>query len=208
MRLRDAGRNRTSGLISSRVLRALGAAALLSPVALVAQEQRSGPAGQPYTVKAGDTLWDLAQLYLKDPHLWTEIFKLNKDKIADPHWIYPGQVLLIPGAPAKAEVVVAPEPAPKPVQTVPVQPVPPLPIAPQRPTPPPVAPQGPTVFAPPVAGEVASGQVGPDATVPRTVLLDEYITAPYVVRTETKLSRSTAACRHRYRLCRPASARR
>lgn len=48
-----------------------------------------------HVVKKGDTLWDLSAKYLKDPTKWPAIYKLNKSIIKDPHWIYPGQKLLI-----------------------------------------------------------------------------------------------------------------
>ncbi len=89
-----------------------------------------------HTVVAKDCLWNLAQTYYHNPFRWQAIHAANTDKIKDPHWIYPGQVLVIPdlpepevgelparpvetGAtptevPAEPEQAAAPEPAPEP----------------------------------------------------------------------------------------------
>jgi LysM repeat protein len=48
-----------------------------------------------YTVKRGDTLWDLSSMYLTSPWRWPELWGMNKEQIKNPHLIYPGQELLL-----------------------------------------------------------------------------------------------------------------
>lgn len=50
-----------------------------------------------HEVRVGDTLWDLAARFLSDPMRWSEIFDLNTSVVEDPHWIFPGELLKIPG---------------------------------------------------------------------------------------------------------------
>ncbi|MDH6591889.1 hypothetical protein M2165_001778 [Variovorax sp. TBS-050B] len=48
-----------------------------------------------YTVKSGDTLWAISRLYLLRPWRWPELWGMNINEIANPHRIYPGQVLYL-----------------------------------------------------------------------------------------------------------------
>jgi LysM repeat protein len=48
-----------------------------------------------YTVRSGDTLWAISRLYLLRPWRWPELWGMNIDEIANPHRIYPGQVLYL-----------------------------------------------------------------------------------------------------------------
>jgi hypothetical protein len=48
-----------------------------------------------YTVKRGDTLWDISSLFLRSAWRWPELWGMNLQEIRNPHLIYPGQMLVL-----------------------------------------------------------------------------------------------------------------
>ncbi|HTO53737.1 MAG TPA: LysM peptidoglycan-binding domain-containing protein [Myxococcota bacterium] len=73
---------------------------LILPTLCYAQEQGEGVTpdgrkGQIYKVQKGDTLWAISQKYLGTPWIWPSVWKENEAKVANPHWIYPGDLIWI-----------------------------------------------------------------------------------------------------------------
>ena len=76
----------------SQALRTVFVVAMLTVATYAAAVEMRGDHPDTYVVKRGDTLWDIAGRFLKRPWLWPEIWQANP-KIANPHLIYPGDVI-------------------------------------------------------------------------------------------------------------------
>lgn len=91
-----------------------------TPPAVSPEEAASAPvpaapaaSSQTHKVVRGDTLWDLAGSYLKDPFLWPKILDANREKIQNPRLIYPDQEFVIPTLEAAENLAAAPVAAPE-----------------------------------------------------------------------------------------------
>jgi hypothetical protein len=68
---------------------------LLSALAYADSPEILDNAPDQHIVVKGDTLWDISAKFYKTPWKWPQIWGLNKDTIKDPHWIYPGDVIIL-----------------------------------------------------------------------------------------------------------------
>jgi LysM repeat protein len=93
----------------------LGLSLMIAPAAFSQTESM-------YTVKKGDTLWEISQKLYGDPHLWPALWALNQGRTTNPHVLSVGDELVIhPKAVVEKKMVemkeakaATPEPAPAP----------------------------------------------------------------------------------------------
>jgi LysM repeat protein len=127
--------------MANRFLTIALALALVSlPAAGLAEKIKQGEVAY-YTVRMGDTLWDISGRFFEDHFKWPELWKRNPF-IKNPHLIYPGDVLKI--TPEAIEVVRR--------VTVPELPV--IKLEPPPPPPPPPVEEEEEVIAAPLVEEL------------------------------------------------------
>ena len=70
---------------------------LVTAILAVAPAAGAQDTDRTHQVQKGETLWELAARYLADPFRWPELYDLNVKVVEDPHWIFPGESLVLPG---------------------------------------------------------------------------------------------------------------
>lgn len=148
----------------------------------------AGQESRTHTVVAGNTLWAISSQYLGDPFKWPLLYEANRDRIENPHRIYPGWVVRIPDGGAAAAVLQVsvqpgppgnvsepPPPPPAPVQAMPSAPLTTTAQLQQTPAVQQVA--GRTVFF----RASSQGNVAPPPRTLMDVAPDQFYSAPWLI---------------------------
>ncbi len=65
-------------------------------IAVMATGAGAQEAQRSHVVRPGDTLWELARAYLRNPFLWPLIYEANRAQLSSPHLLRPDERLTIP----------------------------------------------------------------------------------------------------------------
>jgi hypothetical protein len=123
-----------------------------------------------HVVRAGDTLWDLARLYLGNPFLWPLIYEANRQIVENPHRIFPPERLIIPPLPGETRPAEVPTPAGPPVAAPAgprIEPEPPSTVSRSR------------FYSKPDTGDVAT-MISAERAIIRRVEPREYYATPWL----------------------------
>ena len=151
-----------------------------APLAAQHDSTAAGRQRRVHVVAVGETLWTLAEMYLGDPHLWPAIYRLNTLVVEDPHWIFPGEELMLaPPDTVQADespLIPATEGPDLEAQTTEA-------ALPPPPPPPPPASTGPTVFSRDGASSRSALEVAPPPA-PRASGRQRYHAAGFLTEQE------------------------